>query len=983
MRYSEAIKPTASAESRALTEAKLARGPLDLVELLDEIEFPAKTNLLVLVDQFEEIFRYLRGETSDEVDAFVALLLASASQRKRPIYIVITMRSDFLGECAQFNNLAETINDGQFHTPRLSRDQCRLAIEEPVRVYGGQVEEALVTRLLNDMGGNPDQLPLLQHALMLLSQRARERASDDPPLLTLADYESLGGIGTSGSDADTSPDAETRTSNGALSDHADRVLAELTSEQQRIAAILFRGLTEGEGAGGRAVRRPVSIADVAAIAEAPINDLLPVIEAFRAPGRNFLTPLPPEPLNPETIIDISHESLIRQWVKLRRWVREEYQSAEAYRGIERSAKQWQNGLGNLLTGRDLAAARHWRKTERPNAAWAARYGAMFGQVTEFLRASERHRFWRRGLAATAISVPVMLIAGAFWVMFYVITMILATLALNPAHEISDYGVYPQATLKENIGTETPTTIPHGHVISTSEVRTALQRGTLGGSPFILIDVLEGDHQTIPKANRIPLVGLPGDFQDETQHRLEGKLKALTGNKLDMPLVFFCMGVKCWESYNACLRAINLGYTQVYWYRGGLSAWRVANETSADLTKYDLSKIDIKLRTVISNIPGIARVVRQVFLQSGKHAAQLESINIDYYRHGVANAHEGKYDEAIRDFSKAIELNPQHVEAYYNRGLAHAKKGDYGAAMTDLLEAATLDPARNAEVQALLLDKKYASAYFQRGRIELAKGAYDRAIADYDQAIQLNPEYDEAYSYRGTAYYSKGDYGQAVKDYDQAIQINPKLAVAYVNRGIAYTSKSNYVHAIADFDAAIEIDSKFIQAYFFRGSAYLAKGDYDNAINDYEQTIRLNPNIAVAYFNRANAYQAKGDLDRAVADFDQAVLLDPKSAQSYNNRCIARMIIGQQLQQALSDCNQALRILPDNPGYLDSRGFAYLRLNRLDEAIVDFSAVLGPNLASSLYGRGLAKLKKGDRGRRCRHDGGEGNPRRYRRETGAL
>src|SRR6516164_6192978 len=143
-----------------LIEAKLARGPLGLVEWLNEIEFSGETNLLLLVDQFEEIFRYRHGPSGDDINAFVALLLASAKQRTRRIYVVITMRSDFLGDCARFTDLAETINDGQFLTPQLTRDQCREAIEGPAAVYGGHVEPALVTRMLNDMGGNPDQLPL-------------------------------------------------------------------------------------------------------------------------------------------------------------------------------------------------------------------------------------------------------------------------------------------------------------------------------------------------------------------------------------------------------------------------------------------------------------------------------------------------------------------------------------------------------------------------------------------------------------------------------------------------------------------------------------------------------------------------------------------------------------------------------------------------------------------------------------------------------
>ena len=76
------------------------------------------------------------------------------------------MRSDFLGDCALFHGLPEAINQGLFLTPRLNRDQLRAAIEEPAGVFGGKLEPALVNRLLNDTGNDPDQLPVLQHALM-------------------------------------------------------------------------------------------------------------------------------------------------------------------------------------------------------------------------------------------------------------------------------------------------------------------------------------------------------------------------------------------------------------------------------------------------------------------------------------------------------------------------------------------------------------------------------------------------------------------------------------------------------------------------------------------------------------------------------------------------------------------------------------------------------------------------------------------------
>src|SRR5262249_61738570 len=127
------------------------------------------------------------------------------------------------------------------------------------------------------------------------------------------------------------------------------------------------------------------------------------------PSRARAVPSPPppapEPLGPDTIIDISHESLIRQWVKLRGWVRDEYQSAETYRGLERSAKRWKHGLGNLYSKIDLAVARQWRATERHNAAWAERYGDAYDLAMEFLRRSQRSRLRHRGLAAAAVCLP--------------------------------------------------------------------------------------------------------------------------------------------------------------------------------------------------------------------------------------------------------------------------------------------------------------------------------------------------------------------------------------------------------------------------------------------------------------------------------------------------------------------------------------------------------------------------------------------------
>ncbi len=154
----------------AIAESTLRRGSLGLVDAVRQAVMAGDENLLVVVDQFEEIFRFARVATGEqygnEAAAFIKLLLEASSQRVVPIYVVLTMRSDYLGDCSQFWGLPEAINESQYLIPRLTRDRLREAITGPVAVGGGKITPRLVNRLLNDVGDNQDQLPVLQHLLM-------------------------------------------------------------------------------------------------------------------------------------------------------------------------------------------------------------------------------------------------------------------------------------------------------------------------------------------------------------------------------------------------------------------------------------------------------------------------------------------------------------------------------------------------------------------------------------------------------------------------------------------------------------------------------------------------------------------------------------------------------------------------------------------------------------------------------------------------
>jgi len=364
------------AEAQAVIEATLRSGSLGLVEAARRARFGEHEKLLVVVDQFEELFRFrsarAQSSTVDDAAAFVKLLLEAAQQRLIQIYVVPTMRSDFLGDCAQFQGLPEAINDGQYLIPRMTRDERRFAISGPVGVTRGKISEPLVNRLMNDVGDNPDQLPILQHALMRTwDYWAQHRRNGEP--IGLEHYEAVG------------------TMADALSRHADEAFYELPDDRSRaIAEKIFKALTE-QGAGNRETRRPLPLHQLCTIAGASEAETVLVINTFRHESRSFLMPAAGTPLLPDTIIDISHESLIRNWERLKRWVNEEAQSARVYRRLAEAAILYQHGEEGLLSGPFLQIALDWRAQNEPNRVWAYRYNPEFETASRFLDASRQNR----------------------------------------------------------------------------------------------------------------------------------------------------------------------------------------------------------------------------------------------------------------------------------------------------------------------------------------------------------------------------------------------------------------------------------------------------------------------------------------------------------------------------------------------------------------------------------------------------------------
>ncbi len=154
-----------------------------------------------------------------------------------------------------------------------------------------------------------------------------------------------------------------------------------------------------------------------------------------------------------------------------------------------------------------------------------------------------------------------------------------------ADEDADFGVPPTRALRlADYAAPTPREVPGARTIRTAQLQSRLQRDAPDRP--LLLDVVGGEgHDSLPGAHWLPGAGRGRAFDDPIQAQLGSTLQALTGGNRGRPMVFFCASAKCWLSYNATLRALALGYTDVYWYRGGIEAWL---DAGGDVTKSSIS-----------------------------------------------------------------------------------------------------------------------------------------------------------------------------------------------------------------------------------------------------------------------------------------------------------------------------------------------------------------------------------------------------------
>jgi WD40 repeat protein/energy-coupling factor transporter ATP-binding protein EcfA2 len=330
-------------------------------------------NVLLVIDQLEELFRYFSPGKSEISHAtaikFVDFLVNSIIKSDENVFIIVTMRSEYLGECSHYKSLTRLVNNSNYLVPEMGKESWRKVIEGPVNFAGAKIDPELIETLLNDIKDRTDQLPVLQHAMMRTWEHWQELDQPDKPI-TIADYDLVGTV------------------NNAVSLHADEVYEELSQHGKEICAILFKTITR-KGSDNKGLRHPSDIETIKSIAGCSDEELFDIIEKFRSASRSFVTPREDIILSNSSVIDLQNECTIRLWDRLKDWIDNEDYSMQMYLRISEASALYHQGKTSLYRPPDLQLAINWRDQYNPTLSWAVQYNPAFERAMVYLRTSEK------------------------------------------------------------------------------------------------------------------------------------------------------------------------------------------------------------------------------------------------------------------------------------------------------------------------------------------------------------------------------------------------------------------------------------------------------------------------------------------------------------------------------------------------------------------------------------------------------------------
>lgn len=314
-----------------------------------------------------------------------------------------------------------------------------------------------------------------------------------------------------------------------------------------------------------------------------------------------------------------------------------------------------------------------------------------------------------------------------------------------------------------------------------------------------------------------------------------------------------------------------------------------------------------------------------------------------YRLGNVYLVQGKWEEAIFEYKKTLEVNPSFLDAYGNIGLAYKAKGQ-------------IKEAIDAWKKMIDINPKSVWAYTNLGIVYAELGEFDKAALEFKKVIELDPDDDDARINLGNIYLSKKEYENALLEYEKALKINPQNVYAYNGLGVIYFYQDKLKLSKEAFSKAIELDKNNFIAHNNLGIIYELSNEFKKAQKEYETALKINPEYTKARINLGNLYLAAGKLDEAIKEFKYLVGKFPEDSLFYNLLGTA-FLRAEKLDLAIEQFEKSLQINPKNSEVYANLAFAFYKKGFYDKAIVKARKSLEINPASESTRHLLGALLK--------------------------
>ena len=299
---------------------------------------------------------------------------------------------------------------------------------------------------------------------------------------------------------------------------------------------------------------------------------------------------------------------------------------------------------------------------------------------------------------------------------------------------------------------------------------------------------------------------------------------------------------------------------------------------------------------------------------------------------------------------------------YNKAheLGYENERLYNNLGSAFLKKGDFDNALKYYNEGLKFNENFSPLLNSLGYCYLKKGELDKALHYLEKAIKMDPTYSAPLTNIGNIYSEKGEFDEALKYYNNAIKIDPDNSHAINNLGTVYYALKNYEEAIKYFKKANEIDSDYGAPWMNLGAIYSEKADYDNAIRNYDKALELDSTLFKAWYNKGNAYKEMNDLSNAINSYRESIKIDASYFPAWSNLGVV-FSKKKNFAEAEKCFKKAIEINPNSIINLFNLGNLYRFRGDFNKAIIFFQKTieLDSNNGSAWYNQGISYLMIGD------------------------